>query len=75
VWPFTKNKPKLDQFIFKLDDLTVDEKIDLLYDHVLLSKLDRSLPAIGTRLVLRINRDSTDILAKRSYFSKLEKVQ
>lgn len=75
MWPLSKKKPKIDSFRFNLNNLTVDEKIDLLYDHVLLSAYGRNLPAIGTVLVLRINKDSTEILSKRSYFSKLEKVE
>jgi hypothetical protein len=74
MWPFKKNETKIAMFRFKLDDLTADQKLDLLYDHLFLSKGKRTLPAIGTSLILTISTDSTDILEKRSYYSKLEKI-
>jgi hypothetical protein len=69
MWPL-KKEPKYADFKFQIKDLTPDEKIELLYDHLFLAG-GRKIPENGAPLVLRVSVDSIDTLTKRSYFSKL----
>ncbi len=70
MWPFTKSEPKIIRYQFNLGTLTLEEKVDLLFDHLLISKFDQKLPDSDS-LMLKVNPDSIAALKKKSYYSKL----
>jgi hypothetical protein len=70
MWPFGKSEPKFIRYQFNLSALTLEEKVDLLFDHLLISKFEHKLSESDS-LVLKVNPDSISALKKKSYYAKI----
>lgn len=74
MWPFRKSQPKvtLKKYRVRLGSLTTDEKVDLLFDHML--SINGKIPDTPDFTVsLKINTEYIETLKNRSYYEKLEK--
>ena len=68
-----KKKSAIVKFSFSLPELSIEEKIDLLFDH-LMSDEDSNIEDFKI-LTIKINVESLDILKKKSYYPKLRKIE
>ena len=72
MWPFKSAKITHKVFRVQLGILTTEEKIDLLFDHLL--SINGKIPDNSDfRVSVKINTEYLETLKNRSYYEKLEK--